>query len=271
MPSREISFAEKTPREVRKIQINRTPKAAPSNGKRAAVHSSVPRTAVQQGLSQHTATSRGRNGNGVPIDPHVLGSSFELMGVPMPFARNAEIYGETQSAEYLYKVGSGAVRTYRVLDDGRRQVIGFHFPGDTFGLEVGRFHLAAAEAVVNCIIVVIKRSAVLAAARRDTELAQRLWTVTDQELGRSQNHMMMLIKTAEERIAAFLLEMAERLPATHTFELPMSRQDIGDYLGLSMETVSRTLNQLAQKATIELQNNRRVVLRNPRALSRLNT
>jgi CRP/FNR family transcriptional regulator, nitrogen fixation regulation protein len=82
-------------------------------------------------------------------------------------------------------------------------------------------------------------------------------------------HMLLLIKSAEERVACFLLEMAERLSTTEAVELPMSRQDIADYLGLTIETVSRTLTHLEAKAAIALPTSRRVVLRNRKALIRL--
>jgi CRP/FNR family nitrogen fixation transcriptional regulator len=225
------------------------------------------RTAIQPSSSRHPATVRARNG--VPA-PHAPGSSLDLMGAPMPFARNVEIYGEDEPAEYLYKVVSGAVRTYRVLNDGRRQVGAFLLPGDMFGLEAGATHATSAEAVADSVILVIKRSAVIALAERDPEVARQLWTLTAQELGRAQNHMLLLIRNAQERIASFLLEMAERVPGADSVELPMSRQDIADYLGLTIETVSRTLTQLESEAAIALPSSRRVVLRNRSALNRLN-
>ena len=89
------------------------------------------------------------------------------------------------------------------------------------------------------------------------------------ELQRVRAHMLLLIKSAEERVACFLLEMAERLSTTEAVELPMSRQDIADYLGLTIETVSRTLTHLEAKAAIALPTSRRVVLRNRKALIRL--
>ena len=86
----------------------------------------------------------------VPVmNSHTFGTSIELMGAPMPFARNAEIYGENEPAEYLYKVVSGSVRTYKVLNDGRRQIGAFYLPGDLFGLEIGDEHSFSAEAIVN--------------------------------------------------------------------------------------------------------------------------
>jgi CRP/FNR family transcriptional regulator, nitrogen fixation regulation protein len=123
--------------------------------------------------------------------------------------------------------------------------------------------------MADSVVLVIKRSAVLSLAQRDPEVARELWTLTARELGRVQDHMLALVKNAQERIAAFLLEMAERIPGV-CVELPMSRQDIADYLGLTIETVSRTLTLLEQKATIALPSSRRIVLRNRLALAQLN-
>jgi CRP-like cAMP-binding protein len=188
----------------------------------------------------------------------------------MSFPRNGEIYGESEPADYLYKVVSGTVRTYKVLTDGRRQVGGFYVPGDIFGLEIGEAHSFSAEAITECQVLVIRRSALVALAGRDHDIARRLWAITGHELLRVQDHIMLLIKSAQERVAAFLLEMAERISADNAVELPMSRQDIADYLGLTIETVSRTLTTLANAATIELPSSRRIVLRNRSALRRLN-
>ena len=202
--------------------------------------------------------------------PALLGESIELMGAAMPFARNGEIYGENEPAEYLYKVISGAVRTYKVLNDGRRQIGAFYLPGDIFGLEIGEVHSFSAEAIVECKVMLIKRSSVVALAGRSHDVANQLWTMTAKELQRAQAHIMLLIKTAQERVAGFLLEMASRAPAGNTVELPMSRQDIADYLGLTIETVSRTLTQLENSAAISVPSSRRIVLRNQAALNRLN-
>jgi CRP/FNR family nitrogen fixation transcriptional regulator len=198
------------------------------------------------------------------------GNALELMGAPMPYSRNAEIYGENEPAEYLYKVLSGTVRTYKILNDGRRQIGSFYMPGDVFGLEVGDDHTFSAEAICDSKVLVIKRSALIALAARDNEVARHLWTMTANELHRAQNHMMLLIKTAQERVAGFLLEMAKRSAVVTEVELPMSRQDIADYLGLTIETVSRTLTQLENSAAIAVPTSRRIVLRNRAALSRLN-
>ena len=189
----------------------------------------------------------------------------------MPFGRNAEIYGENEPADYLYKVVRGTVRTYKVLVDGRRQIGAFHLPGDVFGFETGNEHTFSAEAITDCRIAVIKRSALVALAARDNDVARQMWAFTARELQRVQAHLLLLIKSAQERVATFLLEMADRVSAKGAVELAMSRQDIADYLGLTIETVSRTLTQLEKTAAIEVSTARRIVLRNHSALARLNS
>ena len=196
--------------------------------------------------------------------------SIEMMGVSMHYGRNVEIYGENEPAEFLYKVVSGTVRTYKVLADGRRQISAFYLPGDIFGLESGDAHSFSAEAVTDSKVLVIKRSALVALAQRDNVVSRKLWDLTSCELRRVQDHIMLLVKTAQERVVGFLLEMAARIPSGNQVELPMSRQDIADYLGLTIETVSRTLTQLENVSAIELPTSRRIVLRNRTALNRLN-
>jgi len=188
------------------------------------------------------------------------------MGATIAYPRNSEIFGDNEPADYLYKVVSGSVRTYKILSDGRRQVGGFYFPGDIFGLEFADEHSLSAEAISDSKVLVVKRGAVSALAGRDASVAQQLFALTGRELRRVQDRILLLIKSAQERVASFLLEMAERASG-NVVELPMSRQDIADYLGLTIETVSRTLTALETAAAIELSASRRIVLRNRAALA----
>jgi CRP-like cAMP-binding protein len=224
-------------------------------------------------LTQSQIQTARRSAGGLPHQAPAaadkLAGSIDLMGARMPFARNVEIYGENEPAEYLYKVISGAVRTYKVLADGRRQIGGFYLPGDVFGLEIGEQHTFSAEAITDSKILVIKRTALMTMAGRDNQIAHQLWEMTGRELRQAQDHILLLIKTAKERVVGFLLEMAARASAGNLVELPMSRQDIADYLGLTIETVSRTLSDLEGAAAIELPSARRIVLRNRAALGRL--
>ena len=194
---------------------------------------------------------------------------FGMIGAPMRFARNSEIFGEDEPAEYLYQVISGAVRTYRMLDDGRRQIGAFYLPGDVFGFEAGDAHQSTAEAISDAQILLVRRSSVLARAEHEKSFAKQLWMLTVRELQRVQQHSLVLIKSAEERVAGFLLEMAGRSAREAAVELPMSRQDIADYLGLTIETVSRTFTHFVQSGTIALETSRRIRFCNRAALSRL--
>lgn len=205
-----------------------------------------------------------------PAATCMLFGSAELTGITMTYDRNGEIYGEGEAADYVYTVISGAVRTYKVLNDGRRQINAFYLPSDCFGLELGDEHTWSAEAIVGSTIAMVKRSAVLIAAKRDGEVARQLWSMTAGQLDEARNHALLLIKSAQERVAAFLLEMSQRLAHSDSVALPMGRQDIADYLGLTIETVSRTLTQLENTRAIELLTSRVIALRNRSVLSRLN-
>lgn len=218
-----------------------------------------------------TANSPRYNHPVAAVRPEVTGEgALALMGAPIRFARNAEIYGEDEPAEYLYQVISGAVRTYRMLDDGRRQICGFYLPGDIFGVEASDDHMSSAEALSDAQVLVVKRSSLMARAEHEKDLTRQLWTLTVRELQRVQQHSLVLIKSAEERVAGFLLEMAGRGTCEAAIELPMSRQDIADYLGLTIETVSRTFTQFVQSGVIALETSRRVQFRNRGVLNRMN-
>lgn len=223
-------------------------------------HSAAPASHVAN-MTSSRATAKAAG----PLDQQML-----LMGATMCYARNAEIFGENESADYLYKVVSGSVRTYKILSDGRRQIGGFYLPGDIFGLEFGDEHALSAEAVTDAKVLVVKRSALNALASHDASIAAQLFALIGRELRRVQGHVVLLIQNAQERVAGFLLEMAGRSPLSAAIELPMSRQDIADYLGLTIETVSRTLTSMEHAAAIELATSRRIVVRNRDALLRMN-
>ena len=142
-------------------------------------------TAVRNASWKKTASGT------VPPAPQPQTGPLDLMGAQMSFPRNAEIYGEGEAADYIYRVVSGAVRTYKVLADGRRQVGGFYLPGDMFGLEPGDEHTFSAEAIAESKVLVIKRSAAVALAERDSEAARQLWNLTGRELRRVQDHILL--------------------------------------------------------------------------------
>ncbi len=189
----------------------------------------------------------------------VLGDTLAMMGSAMSFERNEELFAEEEPADYVYKVVSGVVRTCKFLEDGRRQIGEFHFPGDVFGFEPCANHTFSAEAVTPCRVVIVKRAALMAAAGRDAELGSALWIAATRELGRLHEHMVLLgRKSARERVMAFLASAAERQCDAPVIDIPMSRQDIADHLGLTIETVSRTMTQLQDTGAISLEGSRRV-------------
>jgi CRP/FNR family transcriptional regulator, nitrogen fixation regulation protein len=193
-----------------------------------------------------------------PIRPRLNGSVDNSRVAS--FARDAAIYREGDHAVHLYKVVNGIVRTCKNLFDGRRQVGAFYLPGDTFGLEPGAEHTFRSEAVIQTQVLVMKR----------TDLVSfQLFDLMHDELAIAQSHLRLLFLTARERVARFLLEMAERTQTGDEVKLPMSRLDIADYLGLTIETISRKLTQLENESAIALSSSKRIALRNRVALEQM--
>ena len=175
-------------------------------------------------------------------------------GMPVMLAKGEELFAEGDDAEHFYQVVSGAIRSYKLLSDGRRQIDAFHLPGDTFGLEAGSEHRFSAEAVGDVQVIAYRRNRLSALIEDDSAFRDRIMTATLRSLQRAQDHMLLLgRKTAQEKLATFLLDMAERISLDDEhFELPMQRSDIADHLGLTIETVSRTLTQFARSGLIRL-------------------
>jgi CRP/FNR family nitrogen fixation transcriptional regulator len=193
------------------------------------------------------------------------------LGTARTMSKDEEIFAEGEWAAYFYKVISGAVRTFKLLSDGRRQIDAFHLPGDIFGLETGDEHRFSAEALGDATIIAYRRCGLEVLASRDRAFANQVIASMMRSLERAQDHMLLLgRKHALEKIATFLLVLSERLTKDGHVDLPMSRTDIADHLGLTIETVSRSLTQLERQGVIELPAHRRcIVLRDKAALQRL--
>jgi CRP/FNR family nitrogen fixation transcriptional regulator len=186
-----------------------------------------------------------------------------LVATEFSYKKEEEIYGEDEPSEYVYQVVSGAVRSYKLLSDGRRQIGAFYLPGDVFGLESGPVHRLTAEAIVDTTVRLLKRRTLEHAAQSDVQIARSLWAMTACELRHAEDHMLLLgRKNAMERVANFLLEMDSRLAVAGMMALPMCRRDIGDYLGLTLETVSRALSQLHSQGILGFSGARQILLRN---------
>lgn len=175
----------------------------------------------------------------IPLRP--LGS----VQPPTFFPAGSEIYAQGEKSGNLYQVEFGAVRIYRLLADGRRQISAFHLAGELFGFEVDKSHHFFAEAICGTGIRVIRSSA--------SHAVPELLSMALQSLVRAQEQLLVLGRqNAMERVAAFFLEMSERQGGLRQVELPMSRLDIADYLGLTIETVSRVISKLRLKGVIRL-------------------
>jgi CRP/FNR family nitrogen fixation transcriptional regulator len=195
---------------------------------------------------------------------NLLAEVISRQGAPTRFAANEELYAQDDEVELLFLVRRGVVRTTRLTLEGRRQVASFYHPGDILGLETGPLHRFGAEALSEAEVCVARRASVRAFAG-DTELDRAILDATRLELERAQSHMLMLgLKNAREKVAAFLLSVAGA--GGPLFELAMSRQDMADYLGLTIETVSRTLSQLQDEALVEFPTARRFRLPQRNAL-----
>jgi CRP/FNR family nitrogen fixation transcriptional regulator len=201
---------------------------------------------------------------------HAVTGHAGLVATEFSYRKDEEIYGEDEPSDYVYQVISGSVRSYKLLSDGRRQIGAFYLPGDVFGLESGLVHRLTAEAVVDTTVRLVKRRSLEQAAGITIQVARSLWAMTAGELRHAEDHMLLLgRKNAMERVASFLLEMDRRLTATGMVALPMCRRDIRDYLGLTLETVSRALSQLHADGVVGFSGARQIVLRNRQHLRNL--
>jgi CRP/FNR family nitrogen fixation transcriptional regulator len=196
--------------------------------------------------------------------PPAIAEVMQRLGLKMSFAKDEEIFAQDEDADLVHLVVSGAVRTTRLLSDGRRQVGAFYYPGDLIGLETGPVHRFSAEAICDAVVLVVRRTALKTFAG-DGQLDRAIWEATRRELERTQDHLLVLgRKTACEKVASFLMSLAQREPAEHAagrVSMPMSRQDMADYLGLTIETVSRMLTQLQGQAVVEFDGCRKFMVK----------
>lgn len=213
-------------------------------------------------------------------EPAILAQSFlkadmdakshPSVGAVQHFVADREIFSEGGNADYFFKVVSGVVRTCKFLSDGRRQIDAFHVAGDIFGFESGADYRLSAEAVSECTVIAYRKNKQDLFAGNDTLMSRELLSFAMLGMARAQEHSLLLgRRSAVEKVVAFLLDWAAKSADQKTISLAMSRQDIADYLGLTIETVSRTLSQLERDAVIALPSARQIRLRNLDALQDL--
>lgn len=185
----------------------------------------------------------------------------------LTFRQGEEIYAQDDDADLIYRVVHGSVRTTHLQADGRRQVGDFYYEGDIIGVEVEDAHRFSAEALTNCEVLALRRAG--SAANETGQVERMIWAATASELKRAQSHMLLLGRaTACEKVARFLMDIADRFKGEFVI-LPMSRQDMADYLGLTIETISRMLGRLQADGVIEFSGSRKYRVRRPACLSDL--
>jgi CRP/FNR family nitrogen fixation transcriptional regulator len=176
------------------------------------------------------------------------------------FSADEEIYAQGERADGLYRVAFGAVRIYRLNSDGRRQVVAFHLAGEMFGLEAGTSRSFFADALVQTGLTSVSRG---------DDVSPDLLMLALRSMIRAQEHLLVICRqSAVEKLIAFLLDMSDRQDRTDHLDLPMSRTDIGEYLGMSIETVSRSFSKLRDEGLLRLHGARSVELLDMKALRR---
>ena len=171
------------------------------------------------------------------------------------FPAKTVLFEQGTKADFVYSVSEGTIRLFRLLPDGRRQIIGFAIKGDFLGVTMDEVHEYTAEAVDSIRVCRIPRTGFATMLDEKPHVLKKLHQLAGREIHNSQDQIVLLgRKNAEERVAAFLLSFRERLgrigTKSVTIPLPMSRQDIADFLGLTIETVSRTISKLAREKLI---------------------
>jgi CRP/FNR family nitrogen fixation transcriptional regulator len=191
-------------------------------------------------------------------------------GIVVSYASGQEIYGEGERPEYAYRVLSGAVRSFRVLRDGRRQVEAFHLPRQVFSMEMGDTYDCSTEALCETRLLAMKISTIESMMQTNPGVARGILSWAAESLTQAREQVVLLgRKTATEKVASFVLELDKADPDAESLTLPMSRYDIADYLGLTIETVSRAFANLQKADAIDMLSARHVVMRDRDGLRRL--
>jgi CRP/FNR family nitrogen fixation transcriptional regulator len=199
--------------------------------------------------------------------PDTLLSLQRQLGEKFKFDRDGEIYAEGSRSKYWFQVISGSVRLVMLLADGRRHIGNFCLAGDWFGLDVGILRSFSAEAVEDTVVYRYPRQSIGRLIAELPQVAQQLWNLTLRDLAHAQGQTAMLGRmTAPMRVSSFLLELSKRHGASTLIELPMSRADVADYLGLTIETVCRVLSRLVGLGLIAIPSVNTIELIDPHAL-----
>lgn len=187
---------------------------------------------------------------------------------PARFYRDNVIACDGDVAEYMFFVVSGVVRSCKVFESGSRNVVAFYLPGDLLGWSDLK-HSLSIEAATDTALLFLKRNALLSLATQNSRVASYLLSATTNQLERAHEHVILKSKAARCRVATFFTELWVRLGQPKYLEVPMSYQDIADYLGLTIETLSRSITDLERSGLISRVSGRKLLLQNRFALGRI--
>jgi CRP/FNR family nitrogen fixation transcriptional regulator len=221
-------------------------------------------------------TSVVANGVACAFDfPEVFGNELALKRAlvalqrgPIRFHRNNVIACEGDAADYLFFVVSGVVRHCKTFENGTRNIVAFYMPGELFGWNDAK-HEFSVEAATDAMVMFIKRAGLLSIASRESRVASFLLATTTNDLQRSHEHSILMNKSATCRVGTFLADLWRRSGKLECLELPVSHRDIADYLGLTIETISRTITGMERSGVINRVSPRRLIIRNEMALERM--
>ncbi len=180
------------------------------------------------------------------------------LGRRIHFLSCETVFGQEEMTTSVYNLLEGVMRLYKLLPDGRRQIVGFALPGDFLGMAISARHGFSADAIGTVAVCRFSKTSFTRFTEEKPHLLRRINELTILELSRAQDHMVLLgRRSAEEKVATFLLSWRDRLAQLrgpeNSVPLPMSRQDIADFLGLTIETVSRTFTKLERDRVIGIQ------------------
>lgn len=180
---------------------------------------------------------------------------LDRLSRPLTLSARETIFEQDELADSVFNITAGSARLYRLLPDGRRQIVGFALPGDFLGLSLTERNAFSADALTPLTACQFSRQAFSDFVDVKPHVLRKLHQLASHELSMAQEQMVILgRRTAEEKIAAFLIGLRKRWARLSqqsvTIPLPMTRQDIGDFLGLTVETVSRMLTRLAREKAL---------------------
>jgi CRP/FNR family nitrogen fixation transcriptional regulator len=196
-------------------------------------------------------------------------AALGAIGTVTLFERNDTIFSEGDVASHAYKVVNGGVRLYKLLPDGRRQIAEFILAGEYFGIDDLERRDLTAEAMSDTTAICYARTRLERLGDEDSTVRAELYSTLRHDLWAAKNHVMILGRqSASERIASFLVYLMDRRSSVEcaTLDLPMSRRDIADYLGLTIETVSRVFSALKRQGIIAILNRQQIQVRKETAL-----